>query len=203
MKKQLLLPLLFVLMLACPAQAQKLSDIITAETTESNGMSPMQCTDRFLIKDDVNGYARVVTTCTMPGEKTTTVLVDYGLWKSSQGNFVGKMIIHFNNEEDQGMQDGVFNLFFTTVGKDARVADLYDTKAVKEHYEEELGQLQTRGAEGSETLYAEMPTKGTTVLLHIVLGKELKANKGVPKNRMLIGELVFNKATGKFTFVKK
>jgi hypothetical protein len=80
--------------------------------------------------------------------------------------------------------------------------ELYDKQAVRKAFMDQLDQITARGAEGTETMYAQIPQQGTTIGIFVVLGSEIKANKGVPKWKMKVGDLVFDKKNAKFNFVK-
>lgn len=181
------------------AQAQNLSQLIVKGVTFTNGMSPLQCTPTFLIKDDVNGFARVRLTCSDNVSTNTEYLQDFGLWKSAKGTFVGSYIVHY--EAEDMLKPELLTPIFYTAGKDDETVNLYDNEAVLTLFRSSLDKLQAKGAEGSETLYAEIPQKGTTIKLYIVLGSELKTNKGIPKWKMPFGELRFDKTIGEFYLI--
>lgn len=177
-------------------QAQNLSTLISKHMERMNAGSPLQCNTTFIVKDDANGYARARHACKTQ-DSQSNYLADYGLWKGKQGAFMGIVYVYYESSEIP------ITPIFIKIGDEDNNVELYDNQAVNALYQEKLAQIQAKGAEGSEILYAELPQKGTTIKLHIALNTELKANKGIPKWKMLIGELQFDKTTSKFVLVKK
>jgi hypothetical protein len=222
MKKITFLLLALMQVSLASLSAQKLSEIVRKKNAGEQ-MSPVVVTCKNVLVDDANGYLRefcVSTYKTDEVEEKTESYIDWCLWKTTKSYVVGTfstsiftkngttympqtnrdgetLALYFMDSQDNIIEnypvvDGVVSEDFT----------MFDEKAIFKHYNEKLASIEAKGAEGTETLYAEMPRKGTTIKLHIVYGSELKKNKGLPTWKMPIGELQFNKTKGNFTFVK-
>ncbi len=184
------------------------------EINESvNGASPVVYKSKNLIVDEVNGYVFNVTNSTYQEKDIVEKNAQYNqyvVWNSAKGKIVGSFLTNVNlidkSVKTTGLMgsDSGLNLRFTFPDPDKVLeTQPHDENKIKEEYEKALAKMSAKGAEGSECFYAEMPRKGTTIKLFIALGSEIAKNAGVPKWKMPFGELVFNKTTAKFTFVKK
>lgn len=198
----LLLNLLFLAVISS-ANAQSIAKRVGKSSTSANGMSPVIYRSKTVILDEKNAYMRENVTTEYNNGKTierTSYYIDYGLWKSAKGTLLGR----FSSLSDAQLSfdSGGCNLVFLN-DKDEILSDLYDEKLVISSFREALDKITAKGAEGTERFYAEIPRKGTTIKLYVVLKSEMEKNKGIPKWKMLFGELQFDKETGKFTFVKK
>lgn len=194
------------------AFAQKkivLSKFAIEASESANGMSPTVYKAKNLIVDDANGYVFQYVTATFEQgsrKEFQQAYVSWGLWKTLKSEIFGSFTVFIQNTGNvestmDGIVGGNINMNFSKFGANEPL-ELYDQKQVKEAFEATLDKITARGAEGTEIFYADFPRKGTTIGLFIVLGSEIKANKGVPKWKMKFGELVFDKKTEKFTFVK-
>ena len=205
MKKTCFILLLNLLFLGAisGANAQSIAKRVGKNSISGNGMSPVVYNSKTVILDEKNAYMRENVTTEYNNGTTierTSYYIDYGLWKSAKGTLLGR----FANISDEQLSydSGGCNLVFLDE-KDERLNDIYDEKLVISTFRETLDKMTARGAEGTERFYAEMPRKGTTIKLYVVLKSEMEKNKDIPKWKMLFGELQFNKETGKFTFVAK
>lgn len=186
-----------------------LSKFAIQMSESANGMSPTVYKAKNLIADDANGYVFQYVTATFEQEnrkELTQSYISWGLWKTPKSEIFGNFTVNITNTGDvistmDGIVGGNINMNFSKYGANEPL-ELYNQKQVKEAFEATLDKISARGTEGTEIFYADIPRKGTTIGLFIVLGSEIKANKGVPKWKYKFGELVFNKQTEKFTFVK-
>ncbi|MCU0437939.1 MAG: hypothetical protein MUC49_08470 [Raineya sp.] len=209
MKKIILLSIA-IFLYSYNMQAQKISLAKYAkERVESgNGMSPVVYKAMPITVDEANGYVMqyVVTTYDDAGNnihEKTEYYQQYGLWKTNSGkSIIGVFESRIGQYGDIINDLGGLNLDFLDL-KQENFIKIYNEEAVKQAYQNALANIQAKGAEGTECFYAELPRKGTTIKLYVVLNSELKKNKGVPTWKMQFGELVFDKNTGTFTFIKK
>lgn len=182
-----------------------LSKFAIQMSESANGMSPTVYKAKNLIADDANGYVFQYVTATFEQENRKEVqqsYVSWGLWKTPKSEIFGSFSVDIHETGDvSSTMDGKINMNFSKYGANEPL-EIYDKKQIKEAFEATLDKISARGTEGTEIFYADIPRKGTTIGLFIVLGSEIKANKGVPKWKYKFGELVFNKQTEKFTFVK-
>lgn len=187
------------------AQKIILSKFAKEASESANGMSPTVYKAKNLIVDDANGYVFQYVTATFEEENRKEVqqsYVSWGLWKTPKSEIFGNFTVHIQNSGSvESTIDGNINMNFSKYGANEPL-ELYNQKQVKEAFEATLDNITAKGAEGTEIFYAEIPRKGTTIGLFVVYGSEIKTNKGVPKWKYKFGELVFNKKTEKFTFVK-
>lgn len=187
------------------AQKIILSKFAKEASESANGMSPTVYKAKNLIVDDANGYVFQYVTATFEEENRKEVqqsYVSWGLWKTPKSEIFGNFTVYIQNSGNvESTIDGNINMNFSKYGANEPL-ELYNQKQVKEAFEATLDKITAKGAEGTEIFYAEIPRKGTTIGLFVVYGSEIKTNKGVPKWKYKFGELVFNKKTEKFTFVK-
>lgn len=170
--------------------------------------------EKIIIKDEQNGFARIkVWLATASEEPTLEGYQEYGIWNTAKGKklmgytqtnlafhtYTGKVEKPAFERITAYNQEVMLDFFY--LNEDVIIDDVYDKEAVKKAYQTALDKIQARGAEGSETIYAEMPRKGTSIALYVVYGSELlnPKNQGLPQWKLKFGELVFNKTTGKFT----
>lgn len=209
MKKIFLLSiLLFVYGYNIQAQKVSLAKYAKERAESGNGMSPVIHHATSLIVDEANGYVmQEVLAVSDDRENNITLKTyyyqQYGLWKTNSGkSIIGIFETKIGQYGDITYDSGGLNLNFLDL-KQENFIKIYDEEAVKKAYQDALSNIQAKGAEGTECFYAELPRKGTTIKLYVVLNAELKKNKGVPSWKMQFGELSFDKSTGKFTFNKK
>ncbi len=207
--KKLFLSILFSIFIFNDINAQKKFSLAkyAIEASESaNGMSPTVYKAKNLIVDEANGYVFQYVTATFTEPNRTELqqgYVSWGLWNTPKSKILGSFTVFIQNAGNvESSIDGNFNFNFSKMDSNENLDNIYDKQAVKNAFEDALAKMSARGAEGTEIFYAEFPQKGTTIGLFIVLGSEIKANKGKPKWKMKIGELVFDKAQSKFNFIK-
>lgn len=209
MKKIILLSIA-IFLYSYNIQAQKISLAKYAkERAESgNGMSPVVYKAMSITVDEANGYVMQYVVAVFNDIVTNTTTKteyyqQYGLWKTNSGkSIIGIFESKIGQYGDIINDFGGLNLNFLDL-KQENFITIYDTEAVKKAYQDALANIQAKGAEGTECFFAELPRKGTTIKLYVVLNSELKKNKGVPTWKMQFGELAFDKNTGRFTFNKK
>ena len=185
------------------ANAQSIAKRVGKSSTSGNGMSPVIYRAKTVVLDEKNAYMRENVTTEYNNGTTierSSYYVDWGLWKSAKGTFLG--CAKHISDAMLSFDSGGCNLTFQDENNNL-APNLYDEKLVISSFREALDKMSAKGAEGTEVFYAEMPRKGTTIKLYIALKSEMDKNQGVPKWKMLFGELQFNKETGKFTFVSK
>ncbi len=215
MKKNLILLLILQVSIFASTNifAQKkiiLSKFAKEASESANGMSPTVYKAYNLIEDDANGYVfQYVTTTFEQGSRKEVQqsYVSWGLWKTPKSEILGNFTVIITNTGDvistiDGIVGGKINMNLSKYGANEPL-ELYNQKQVSEAYSAILEKLMAKGAEGTEIFYADIPRKGTTIGLFVVLGSEIKANKGVPKWKYKFGELVFDKQKEKFNFVQK
>lgn len=209
MKKIILLSIA-ILLCSYSLQAQKISLAEYAkERAESmNGMSPVVRKAMPITVDEANGYVMQYLIAVFDDRTTNTTIKteyyqQYGLWKTNSGkSIIGIFESKIGQHGDIINDLGGLNLDFLDL-KQENFIKIYNEEAVKQAYQNALANIQAKGAEGTECFYAELPRKGTTIKLYIVLNSELKKNNGMPTWKMQFGELAFDKNTGRFTFNKK
>lgn len=168
-----------------------------------NGLSPTQYNIKNIITDDKNFYVFQKVSL-LSGEQASAGQIlseDYnawGYWKSAK--ITGRSQIMITNGEVKTTDNN--GELLLTFHNGMPLDNLYDKSTVKKAFEDALAKMSARGAEGTEVFYAEFPRIGTNINLVIVLGSEIIKNNGVPKWKMEVGKLVFDKVKSKFNFVK-
>lgn len=208
--KKIILFSVAIILYSYSIQAQKISLAKYAkERAESgNGMSPVVYKAMPMTVDEANGYVMQYLIAVFDDRATNTTIKteyyqQYGLWKTNAGkNIIGIFETKIGQYGEIVADLGGLNLNFLDL-KQENFIKIYDEEAVKKAYQTAFNSVQLTKSEGTECFYAEMPRKGTTIKLYVVLNSELKKNKGLPVWKMQFGELVFNKNTGEFTFNKK
>lgn len=126
---------------------------------------------------------------------------DWTVWISGTRNIVGmyEMINSIDSDEQS------FPLrFIDWFGNEITEDEVYNKKAVREAYYAKLNTLKHLPFPKEDAMfYAELPEKLADVGLCIVSESEMKANKGIPKQKVKFGELRFNGKTNKFTLLAR
>jgi hypothetical protein len=200
MKKILSTGICFLAYIHC-LSAQNLSQWVTNLHRAEKEMEA-NLVHKILLKDDRNGYLRAYTILKVD-KSTQENYTEWGLWKTAKGNMYGAAMTQiFEHSQYQTIIDERPLLTFYKADNE-QIADAYDAPKVYEVYQNKLKQIQARGAEGTETFFAEMPKQGTTIRLYIVYGSELTENQGIPKWKIPFGELQLNKTTSKLKLILK
>jgi hypothetical protein len=126
---------------------------------------------------------------------------DWTVWISGTRNIVGmyEMINSIDSDEQS------FPLrFIDEFGNEIIESEVYNKKVVREEYHAKLSTSKHLPFPKEDAMfYAELPKELADVNLYIVSESEMRANKGVPKQKVKFGELKFNSKTNKFTFLSR
>jgi len=186
--------------------AQKVSEFVK-KIQEEYQMQPAQVECKTLIKDDLNGYMKVLETSVYRSEKVINCH-EYGLWKWTKGYFFGDFYSQTIYQQGKFVStktsDNGSALSINLVFRDQnnQMTDIYPKEEIAQYFDQKLAEITAKGAEGSEVLFAQIPQKGTSIKLYIVYASELKSNNGTPIWKYDIGELQFDKNKGIFKFKK-